>query len=98
MVTQVGVYEALKGRIASSDRPEYPVAIAVVLAQVLIAIAVALTGAPQSAVLLVFLLGVVGLPARFGTNGVVAGVLLTEILIFASTAGVDAAAWHTPNA
>jgi diguanylate cyclase (GGDEF)-like protein len=91
VITQVGVYEALKGRIASSDRPEYPVAVIVVLAQVLIAIAVALTGAPQSAVLLVFLLGVVGLPARFGTNGVVAGVLLTEILIFASTAGVDPA-------
>jgi diguanylate cyclase (GGDEF)-like protein len=63
----------------------------VVLAQVLIAIAVALTGASQSAVLLVFLLGVGGLPARFGTNGVVAGVLLTELLIFASTAGVDPA-------
>jgi diguanylate cyclase (GGDEF)-like protein len=91
VITQVAVYGALKGRIASSDRPEYPVALAVVLAQVLIAIGVALTGASQSAVLLVFLLGVVGLPARFGTNGVVAGVLLTEILIFASTAGVDPA-------
>jgi diguanylate cyclase (GGDEF)-like protein len=89
VVTQVSVYAALKGWIASSDRPEYPVVIAVVLAQVLIAIAVALTGAAQSVVLLVFLLGVVGLPARFGTNGVVAGVVLTEILIFASTAGVD---------
>ena len=91
VVTQVAVYAALKGRIASSDRPEYPIATAVVLAQVLIAIAVTLTGASQSAVLLVFLLGVVGLPARFGTNGVVAGVLLTEILLFASTAGVDLA-------
>jgi diguanylate cyclase (GGDEF)-like protein len=91
VITQVAVYGALKGPIASSDRPEYPVAVAVVLAQVLIAIAVAITGASQSAVLLVFLLGVVGLPARFGTNGVVAGVLLTELLIFASTAGVDPA-------
>jgi diguanylate cyclase (GGDEF)-like protein len=89
VVTQVVVYAALKRPIASSDRPEYPVVIAVVLAQVLIAIAVAITGASQSAVLLVFLLGVVGLPARFGTNGVVAGVVLTEILIFACTAGVD---------
>ena len=91
VLTQVTVYAALKRPIASSDRPEYPVAVAVVLAQVLIGIAVALTGASQSAVLLVFLLGVAGLPARFGTNGVVAGVLLTEILIFASTAGVDLA-------
>ena len=91
VITQVAVYAALKRRIASSDRPEYPVALAVVLAQVLIAIAVALTDASQSACLLVFLLGVAGLPARFGTNGVVAGVVLTEILIFASTAGVDPA-------
>jgi diguanylate cyclase (GGDEF)-like protein len=89
VIAQVTVYAALKGWIASSDRPEHPVAVAVVLAQVLIATAVALTGAAQSPVLLVFLLGVVGLPARFGTNGVVAGVLLTEVLIFASTAGVD---------
>ena len=91
VATQVVVYAALKPRIASSDRPEYPVGLAVVLAQVLIAIAVALTGASESALLLVFLLGVAGLPARFGTNGVVAGVALTEILLFASTAGVDPA-------
>jgi hypothetical protein len=91
VITQVVVYAALRRRILSSDRPEYPVAIAVVLAQVLIAIAVAITGASESAVLLVFLLGVGALPARFGTNGVVAGVLLTELLIFASTAGVDPA-------
>jgi diguanylate cyclase (GGDEF)-like protein len=89
VVTQVAVYAGLKRSIAASERPEYPVGVAVVLAQVLIAIAVALTGAAESAVLLVFLLGVVGLPARFGTNGVVAGVILTEVLIFASTAGVD---------
>ena len=39
-----------------------------------------------------FLLGVVGLPARFGTTrAVVAGVVLTEILLFASTAGVEPA-------
>jgi diguanylate cyclase (GGDEF)-like protein len=91
VITQVVVYAALKRPIAASARPEYPVALAVVLAQVLIAIAVALTGASQSAVLLVFLLGVAGLPARFGTNGVVAGVVLTEALIFACTAGVDPA-------
>ncbi|MEA2466488.1 MAG: two-component system, cell cycle response regulator [Thermoleophilaceae bacterium] len=91
VLTQVLVYAALRKPIASTDRPEYPIAFAVVLAQVLIAIAVALTGASQSPVLIVFLLGVAGLPARFGTNGVIAGVLLTEVLIFASTAAVDPA-------
>lgn len=89
--TQVLVYAALKRPIASSDRPEYLIAVAVTLAQVLVALAVGLTGASQSACLLVFLLGIVGLPARFGTNGVVVGVVLTEILIFAATAGVDLA-------
>jgi diguanylate cyclase (GGDEF)-like protein len=99
VLTQVAVYAALRKPIASSRRPEYPVGLAVVLAQVLIAIAVAITGASHSPVLLVFLLGVAGLPARFGTRGVVAGVLLTEALIFASTVGVDPAGFaaHPEN-
>jgi diguanylate cyclase (GGDEF)-like protein len=73
-----------------SARPEYPIAFAVVLAQVLIAVSVALTGASESPTLIVFLTGVVGLPARFGTTRVVAaGLLFTEVLIFGATAGVD---------
>jgi diguanylate cyclase (GGDEF)-like protein len=56
----------------------------------LVAVAVAATGASQSPALIVFLCGIVGMPARFGTTRViVAGLLLTEVLIFASTAGVD---------
>lgn len=89
-LTQWIVYALVKPVIARSSRPEYPIAFVVVLAQVQIAVAVAFTGASQSPVLLVFLLGIVGLPARFGTTRVVAaGLLLTEILIFAATAGVD---------
>jgi diguanylate cyclase (GGDEF)-like protein len=91
VTAQVVAYLGLKRPIASSDRPEYAVAVAVSLAQVLAAAGVALTGASDSALLIVFLVGVASLPARFGTNGVVAGVVLTEILIFASTAGVDPA-------
>lgn len=90
VVVQVTVYALLKPVIAASARPEYPIAFVVVLAQVLIALAVALTGASQSPLLIVFLLGIVGLPARFGTTRVVAaGLLLTELLIFGATAGVD---------
>lgn len=90
VIVQVVAYALLKPVIAASSRPEYPIAFVVVLAQVLIAVAVAFTGAAQSPILLVFLLGIVGLPARFGTTRVVAaGVLLTEILIFGATAGVD---------
>lgn len=90
VVVQVVVYALLRPLIAASARPEYPIAVAVVLAQVLIALAVALTGGPQSPLLIVFLLGIVGLPARFGTTRVVAaGLLLTELLIFGATLGVD---------
>lgn len=90
VMTQVVVYALLRPAIAASPRPEYPIAFAVVLAQVLIAIAVALTGSAESPILLVFLLGIVGLPARFGTTRVIgAGLLLTVVLIFGSTAGVD---------
>ena len=90
VAVQVVVYALLRPLIAASARPEYPIGLAVVLAQVLIALAVALTGAAQSPLLIVFLLGIVGLPARFGTTRVVAaGLLLTELLIFGATLGVD---------
>jgi diguanylate cyclase (GGDEF)-like protein len=90
VLTQVLVYALIKPVIKRSSRPEYPIAFVVVQAQVLIAVAVALTGASQSPMLLVFLLGIVGLPARFGTTRVVvAGLVLTEILVIGATAGVD---------
>jgi diguanylate cyclase (GGDEF)-like protein len=89
VVAQVLVYAGLRPSIRRSARPEYPIAAAVVSAQTVIAAGVALTGASDSPVLILFLLGVVALPARFGTNGVVAGVVLTELLVFGSTAGVD---------
>src|SRR4051812_43104700 len=92
VVVQVTFYALLRRWIARSERPEYPIAMAVVLAQVLIAVAVAITGGADSPVLLVFLLGVVGLPARFGaTRSIAAGLALTEALIFGSTAAVDPA-------
>jgi diguanylate cyclase (GGDEF)-like protein len=91
---QVCVYWALKPFIARSSKPEYPIAFAVVSAQVLVGIGVAVTGGTESPVLLIFLLGIVGMPVRFGTTRVVAaGVILTEILIFASTAGAHPAAF-----
>jgi diguanylate cyclase (GGDEF)-like protein len=90
VVVQVAAYALVKPMIARSARPEYPIALIVVLAQVLIAIAVAATGGPDSPALPVFLLGIVGLPVRFGTTRVVAaGLLITEALIFAATIPVD---------
>ena len=90
VAVQVTVYALLGPILAASSRPEYPIAFAVALAQVQIAVAVALTGAADSPVLIVFLLGIVGLPARFGTTRVVAaGLVFTEVLMFGATAGVD---------
>jgi diguanylate cyclase (GGDEF)-like protein len=92
VVVQVAVYALVRPVIAASERPEYPIAAIVVLAQVLIAVAVAVTGGPESPVLPVFLLGIVGLPVRFGTTRVVAaGLVITEVLIFAATLLVDPA-------
>jgi diguanylate cyclase (GGDEF)-like protein len=91
VIAQVLVYAGLRPAIRRSARPEYPIAAAVVSAQAVIAAGVAMTGASDSPVLIVFLLGVVALPARFGTNGVIAGVVLTVLLIFGSTAGADPA-------
>jgi diguanylate cyclase (GGDEF)-like protein len=91
VIAQVLVYAGLRPSIRRSVRPEYPIAAAVVSAQAVIAAAVTMTGASDSPVLILFLLGVVALPARFGTTGVVAGVVLTELLVFGSTAGADPA-------
>jgi diguanylate cyclase (GGDEF)-like protein len=91
---QVASYALVKPFINKVRRPEYPVAWAVVSAQVVIALAVALSGGPRSPVLVVFLVGISALPARFGrTRVVVAGVVLTELLLFLSTAAVDPAAF-----
>src|SRR4051794_14598812 len=45
VLVQVLVYALLRPVIARSDRPEYPIAVAVTTAQMLIAAGVALTGA-----------------------------------------------------
>jgi diguanylate cyclase (GGDEF)-like protein len=82
-------YGLLTPWIARSARPEYPVALSVVHAQVMLGIAVALTGGPRSPALPFLLLAVVLLPARFTARGVIAGVALTVFVILASTVGVD---------
>ena len=66
-------YSALRPWIRSAARPEYVVAATVVNAQVLIAAGIAVTGAAQSPAIVVILLPLVTLPARFSTRGVHAG-------------------------
>jgi diguanylate cyclase (GGDEF)-like protein len=75
--------------IARSPRPEYPIALAIINAQLMLGVTVALTGGPWSPVLPMLLLAVVTLPARFTTRGVIAGALFTVAVLLASSAGVD---------
>jgi diguanylate cyclase (GGDEF)-like protein len=93
MLWVVVFYRLLLPWIERSPRPEYPIALAVGHAQVLLGLVVVLTGGPQSPVLPMLLLGVVTLPARFNGRGVVAGVVLTAVVILVSTVGVDPAGY-----
>jgi diguanylate cyclase (GGDEF)-like protein len=89
LVWVVVFYRLLTPWIARSARPEHPIALSLVHAQVMLGIAVALTGGPRSPALPFLLLGVILLPARFTTRGVIAGVVMTVVVILASTIGVD---------
>jgi diguanylate cyclase (GGDEF)-like protein len=93
LAASVVVYAGLKPFIERSARPEYPLAASVVTAQVLIGVAIALTGGPLSPAIPILLLPVVTLPARFPTRGVVAGVALTIVVLLAATIGTDPAAF-----
>jgi diguanylate cyclase (GGDEF)-like protein len=70
-------------------RPELPIFGAWVLAQILIAAAVVLTGAADSAAVGWLAIPVVTLSARFDLRGVVAGLTVTALLMVAATAIPD---------
>src|SRR3954451_20853443 len=70
-------------------RPELAIASAWVLAQLLIAVSVALTGGPASPAVTWLAIPVVTLSARFDLRGVIAGVILTAVLMIGATVGMD---------
>jgi diguanylate cyclase (GGDEF)-like protein len=82
-------YALLRPRIATSDRPEYVIFATVVNAQVLIGIGIALSGGPHSPTIMMLLLPIVTLPARFSPRGVHAGLAVTVVILLAATVGVD---------
>lgn len=86
-------YPLLRPWVARSSRPEYPVMVAVLNAQVTVGIAIALTGGPQSPALPFLLLAIVTVSARFSSRGVIAGVVLTVVVLVGSTVGVDPAGY-----
>jgi diguanylate cyclase (GGDEF)-like protein len=69
--------------------PEFPMAAAWILAQLVIAASVALTGGPDAASVAWLVIPVCTLPARYGTRGVTAGVLFSGALMVIVTLGVD---------
>ena len=82
---------AADARLERSERPEYLMFGAWVGSQVMIAIAVALTGGPAVAALSWLAIPVVTLSARFSLRGVITGVAITIVLLlvvaFSSAAG-----------
>jgi len=75
--------------LTAHERPEYGVAAAWALAQLLIAASVALTGGPDSPAIGWFAIPIVTLSARFNKRGVWVGLAFTLTLLCASTIGVD---------
>ena len=89
LAAAVIAYALLRPRIATSDKPEYVVAVTVVNAQILIGLGIALSGGPHSPTITMLLLPIVTLPARFSPRGVHAGLAITVVILLASTIGVD---------
>lgn len=70
------------------QRPEYGLAAAWLLAQVMIAASVAVSGGPHSPAVGWLAIPVASLGARFSRRGVVVGSLVTAVLLLAATVGV----------
>jgi len=85
----VASYKLLQPRIATSDKPEFVVATTVVIAQLQIGMGVALTGGPTSPIIVLLLLPIVTLPARFGGRGLQAGIVLTIAILACTTVVPD---------
>ena len=79
-------------RLKVVDRPEIPFVVAWVLAQACIAASAAILGGPTSWAIMWLAIPVVTVAARLTTHGLMAAVVVTELLLAAATLGVDAAA------
>ena len=79
-------------RMETSEHPEYGIFAAWAASEVIIAVAVALAGGVSIPTMAWFAIPIVTLSARFSHRGVVAGVALTLVLMFAVAFGGDAQA------
>lgn len=71
-----------------SPVPEYTIVASWAFAQIVIAIAIAMTGGSQSQAMEWFMIPIVTLPARFGIRGLAAGVVYTVVLMIVVAIGV----------
>jgi diguanylate cyclase (GGDEF)-like protein len=98
LAVTVCAYLVLQPQVATSERPEYFVALTVLIAQINIGVGIALTGGPTSPAIPLILISVITLPARFPSRGVQVGVATTLLILAAATAGADPSAFfHHPE-
>ena len=82
-------YKLATRRLAQSARPEYAIAYAASVTQLCFAVGVAMTGGPQSPLMVLLVIPFMSFSARFTTRGTIAGVVLTALLLLGATVGVD---------
>jgi diguanylate cyclase (GGDEF)-like protein len=87
-----GFFLAADARLERTERPEYVMFAAWVGSEVMIAVAVALTGGPQVATLSWLAIPIVTLSARFSLRGVITGVAIAIALLLAVAFVSDAGA------
>jgi diguanylate cyclase (GGDEF)-like protein len=91
-------YKLATKRIAGRTRPEYLIAYAASVTQVMVGVGIAMSGGPQSPLMALLVIPFVSFAARFTTRGTIAGVALTAGILLAATAGVDPQGlWHDPS-
>ena len=89
-VVSLANYKLATRNLSGRARPEYVIAYAASVTQATVAAGVAMSGGPQSPLMLLLVIPFVSFAARFTVRGTVAGVALTTVLLAAATAGVDA--------
>jgi diguanylate cyclase (GGDEF)-like protein len=90
MLASAIVVLVLASRLAARVRtPEYGFALSWVFSQLMLALAIALTGGTESYVLSWLLVPLVTLPARFGARGVAAGSGFVAVVVLAIALGIE---------
>ncbi len=93
LLVQVVLYAVLRPRIPSSRRPEYLVFGTVLSSQVLLGAGIALSGGPHSPAIILLLLPLVTLPARFSARGVWSGLAVTVVVLLVAAVALDPAGY-----